>query len=41
MGNDGGLDDIFECKIERKAGYMEQNGLSIAQRSLQVGVLPP
>jgi len=23
MSNDGGLHDIFECKIEGKAGYME------------------
>jgi hypothetical protein len=32
MGNDGRVDDIIECKIEHKAGYME---LSIAQRSLR------
>jgi hypothetical protein len=30
MGNDGGFDDIFECKIERKAGYMDSASRSAA-----------
>jgi hypothetical protein len=31
MSNDGRVNEIFECKIEHEASYME---LSIAQRSL-------
>jgi hypothetical protein len=38
MSNDGRVNDIIECKIKHKAGYME---LSIAQREPQVGVVPP
>jgi hypothetical protein len=41
MGNDGGLDDIFECKIERKAGYMEQKLTQHRAAQPHVGVLPP
>jgi hypothetical protein len=37
MGNDGGLDDIFECKIERKAGYMEQKWTQHRAARPQVG----
>ena len=37
MGNDGRMNDIFEREIERKAGYVEQNELSVAQRSLSRG----
>ena len=37
MGNNGGLDDIFECKIERKAGYSRWNKTdsAIAQCTLR------
>jgi hypothetical protein len=36
MGNDGSLDDIFECKIERKAGCIKQK-MDSASRSVASG----
>jgi hypothetical protein len=41
MGNDSGLDDIVERKIEHKAGYMEQKWTQHRAAQPQVGVLPP
>jgi len=39
MGNDGGFDDIFECKIERKTGYMERKWTQNRAAQPQLGVL--
>ena len=42
MGNDCRLDDVFESKIERKAGCYRAIGLSIARPTLErTDVVPP
>jgi hypothetical protein len=43
MSNDGRANDIFECEVERKAGYMEQKWgeYRALPAQPQIGAVPP
>jgi hypothetical protein len=41
MGNDGRANDIFECKVESKAGCMEQKWTQHRAAQPQVDLVPP